>query len=218
MQIANTSYTYANTFLAATHFANRGWSVTPVRFRTKKPILRDWPVTEVEEEDFQHHFSSGPINIGIVLGEPSKGLVDVDIDDSGALKLAADFFPSTSCIFGRATNPCSHRIYLVPSPGRISDFVADGETLLELRGNKHFTVFPGSVHESGEAIEFEQGLDGDPGETEWSDLEKAARKTAVATLLFKNWKEGTDAALSAHWASVNRIRTSSFRRICSRCR
>jgi hypothetical protein len=111
-------------------------------------------------------------------------------------KFADEFLPTTDCIFGRRSNPRSHRIYKVPSPGKIADFVADGETILEVRGSKHLTVFPGSVHPSGESIEFEEGFDGDPSLTDWAVLADAARKSATATLLFKNWIPGSRHSLA----------------------
>jgi putative DNA primase/helicase len=191
MHIANTVSIYANTFVTAKKFQDRGWSVTPVKFQTKQPILQSWQTGGADKGAFNEHFSSGPINVGIVLGEASNGLVDVDLDDPVALKFADDFLPATNCVFGRASNPSSHRIYQVRSPKNVVAFVGDGETILEIRGNKHLTVFPGSVHTSGEPIEFEKGCDGDPGLTEWAELESAARRIAVATLLFKSWTPGS---------------------------
>ena len=40
-------------------------------------------------------------------------------------------------------------------------FKAEG-MIIEIRGNRHCTVFPGSVHESGETIEFENPDNYDP--------------------------------------------------------
>src|SRR6185437_9990804 len=116
MHIANTVSIYANTFVAATDFQRRGWAVTPVKHQTKRPLLKNWERGGVEEEAFAQLFCSGPVNLGIVLGEASSGLVDLDLDDPIALQLADDFLPTTNCIFGRPSNRASHRIYKVSSP------------------------------------------------------------------------------------------------------
>src|SRR4029079_19755641 len=137
MHIANTVSIYANTFVAATDFQRRGWAVTPVKHQNKQPLLKNLERGGVEEESFAQLFCSGPVNLGIVLGETSSGLVDLDLDDPIALRLDDNFLPTTNCIFGRDSNPRSHRIYQVRSPGKIADFVADGETILEIRGSKH---------------------------------------------------------------------------------
>ena len=57
-------------------------------------------------------------NIGVVLGDPSDGIVDVDIDRVEALPLADFFLPQTEMVFGRKSKPRSHRIYKCPEPGR----------------------------------------------------------------------------------------------------
>ena len=60
--------------------------------------------------------------------------------------------------------------------------------IVEIRSNACFTVFPGSVHESGELVRFEK--DGDPGETTWAVLADSARKVALATVFHKVWTNG----------------------------
>ena len=60
--------------------------------------------------------------------------------------------------------------------------------IIEVRGNDNQTVFPGSIHESGEAITFES--EGEPAQTDWQTLEVAARKIAVATVIYKAWEGG----------------------------
>jgi putative DNA primase/helicase len=126
-----------------------------------------------------------------VLGCVSNGLVDIDIDDPEAVYFADQLLPNSDCEFGRPSNPRSHRLYQVTSPGRHIGFDVAGKPILELRGNGHLTVFPGSVHPSGEIIEFENGRDGDPGLTEWAILFDAGLKIATAPLLRKAWLEGS---------------------------
>jgi putative DNA primase/helicase len=180
----------------AERYNANGWAVTPVQFKTKQPILSGWQHGGIAEDALSYYVGLDPLNIGIVLGEPSHGLVDIDIDDPLAIPFAEKLLPKTNCIFGRRSMPRSHWIYQVPGPERREAFVISGKTIIELRGNGHLTVFPGSVHPSGELIEFESGFDGDPGQTTWDDLKNAARKIAIVTLLSKRWTPGSRHALS----------------------
>lgn len=200
---ANSTFTVShNTTIldAARRYAKRGCAITPIEFRAKKPILPGWQRGGVPEESFDEHFGSPPCNIGIVLGDPSNGLVDVDLDDPDAIPFADKLLPSTGCVFGRPSRPRSHRLYQVTSAGRKDAFIVSGHTIVELRGNGHLTVFPGSIHPSGEVIQFDGGSVGDPGAVEWPDLEKAVCKIAIATLLFKKWVRGSRHPISLHAA------------------
>ena len=180
----------------AERYTAMGWAVTPVQFRAKQPLLKNWQSGGIPEDSLGRHFGSDPVNIGIILGEPSHGLVDVDIDDPAAIPFADKILPKTDGVFGRHSMPRSHQIYKVSSPQRREAFVISGKTIIEVRGNGHLTVFPGSVHPSGEFIEFENGFDGDPGQTNWDDLKNAARKIAIATAIFKAWIPGSRHRLS----------------------
>ena len=64
------------------------------------------------------YFNGNPANIGILMGKPSGGLVDIDIDNTDALRFADRFLPKTNCVFGRQSKPRSHRIYKVCDAGR----------------------------------------------------------------------------------------------------
>jgi hypothetical protein len=124
----------------AQRYVAKGWAVTPVQFRTKRPILKNWQ-GGIPAGSLAHHFGSDPVNIGIVLGDPSQGLVDIDIDDPIALQFVEKFLPDTTCVFGRRSMPKSHWIYRVPSTGKREAFVISGKTIAELRGNGLLTVF-----------------------------------------------------------------------------
>ena len=63
---------------------------------------------------------------------------------------------------GRASNPKSHWVYRAPEPRTQEKLKADG-MIVEVRGNRLCTVFPGSVHVSGEAIAFDDRHDNCPG-------------------------------------------------------
>src|SRR5262249_38127620 len=83
----------------------------------------------------------------------------------------------------------SHWVYRVPEP-RTQEKFGTERMIVEVRGNRLCTVFPGSVHETGEAIEFHSRYDYDPSQSTWGALRKAASMIAIATVLFKAWMSG----------------------------
>jgi hypothetical protein len=170
----------------ATDYVRRGWAPIPIPLGSKAPRAKGWQDLRLTEGDLPDHFR-GAHNVGVLLGEPSGGLVDLDLDCAEALKLGPALLPPTNSIFGRAGKPRSHRLYFVPSAcGRVHKFVAPGgETLLEYRATGGQTVFPGSVHPSGEPIEWES--DGDPQTVDAGDLRKAAGELASACLLLRHY-------------------------------
>jgi len=151
-------------------------------------------------QEVKKYFSNVDLNVGIVLGDAS-GVVDVDIDDDEALRLADHFLPKTAMVFGRKSRPRSHSIYKVIDAGALEKFRCPDTlaVIVEVRGNGHQTVFPGSVHPSGECIEFDSGRMEAPSTSSWSELVEACRKLSIATLLLKHWKPGSrhDLALAA---------------------
>ena len=136
----------------ARKYLSRGWQVVPIAVRKKRPTLFNWPALRLTEEQLPKHFKKG--NIGIILGEPSGDLVDVDLDHPLAVQLADDYLPTTAAVFGRAGKPRSHRLYVAVGAATHQRKHAELGMIVELRSTGHQTVFPGSVHESGELIEW----------------------------------------------------------------
>ena len=123
----------------------------PMKFKSKQPAIENWTKFTIEDEgDIERYFVE-PFNIGILTGKPSNNLIDVDIDHPDALKFAPYFLPETYCIFGRASKPRSHWVYRVPHPGNRMSFAAD-RMIVEVRGNGCCTLFPESIHPSGEKV------------------------------------------------------------------
>jgi Bifunctional DNA primase/polymerase, N-terminal len=170
-------------------YINHGFAPVPVKFKDKCPIDKEWPTLRFSEDNIENYFGGKRKNIGILTGRASDGLVDVDIDKNEALRFASRFLPRTRCVFGRESRPKSHWIYRVDDPGSIKQFNLGG-TIVEVRGNDHLTVFPGSIHPSGEPIEFIDRGDFSPGRSTWGALIRAASKIATATELFGIWRKG----------------------------
>ena len=78
---------------AAKDYIQRGWCPLPVPYKEKGPRLRGWQKLELKLDDLPSYFKDEPHNIGIILGEPSGGLVDIDLDAPEAITLADAFLP-----------------------------------------------------------------------------------------------------------------------------
>jgi putative DNA primase/helicase len=180
----------------ATDYIRRGWSPIAVRFRAKEPVSNAWQKIRMRPEDIDRYFPGEPLNIGVHLGEASSGLVDVDLDDDDAVQFASAFLPQSNAVFGRASRRGSHRLYRSLNPGATRKLKAAGSErpIVELRSTGAFTVFPGSVHESGEPILFEAS--GEPADASFDELQRGIIKIALATTLFQRWERGSRHSLS----------------------
>src|SRR6266699_2493734 len=178
-----------DTLTYAHEYLDRGFVPIPVEFKSKACTLKDWPNFRCNHDELKALFRP-PCNIGVVLGQRSGGLVDIDLDCEEAIALAPHMLPPTGMIFGRQSRPSSHWIYKVPDPGKRIQFAdLDGSMLAELRAEHCMTVFPGSIHESGEEVCFD--LNGAPAEIEFAQLACFVRQLAAAALLLRQWKKGS---------------------------
>ena len=91
----------------AVRYTQWGWSVIPVPHRSKNPGFRGWQHLRLAEDDLPQHFNGEPQNIGVLTGEPSGWLIDVDLDHLLAVEMASDHLPPTAAVFGRSGKPCS---------------------------------------------------------------------------------------------------------------
>ena len=181
--------------IAAREYLKRGWRPVPVPPDKKNPILKDWPALRLAEDNLLKALSGQ--NVGLLLGEPSGGLVDVDLDSSEALVLAGAFLPPTERIHGRPSKLRSHWWYIaIPAPksGKYQD--PDGTILVEMRSTGQQTLVPPSTHPEGEHLVWD--ADGDPAAVSPQDLQRATGKLAAACLLVRRWKKDVrhDAALA----------------------
>src|SRR5260221_3036766 len=89
---------------AARDYTRRGWRVTPLMPGGKAPTLAGWQRRWLGEDELARHFA-GEANVGLLLGEPSGGLVDVDCDAAEAVAAAPFLLPATGRVSGRAGKP-----------------------------------------------------------------------------------------------------------------
>ena len=178
---------------AALEYHRRGWRVIPLFAKNKRPKPKGWTDLVLDEDGIRDGFK-GACNVGVVLGDASGGLVDVDLDSDEAVALSATFLPPTGCVFGRASRPGSHWLYVadgVPRTARYATAPPGGEqaVLLELRADGCQTMFPPSVHPSGERVMFDSN--GPVAEVDGMMLARRVAVLAVASLAARAWPRGS---------------------------
>src|ERR1700722_4451935 len=100
----------AGTLDIALAYVAEGWAVVPIAHRQKRPSLTDWQTLRISADDAPQYFNGAKQNIGVILGDPSHGLTDVDLDCEEAIRAAAYLLPRTRC-FGRESKRASHWLY-----------------------------------------------------------------------------------------------------------
>jgi DNA polymerase I-like protein with 3'-5' exonuclease and polymerase domains len=188
---------------AAAYYLGRGFIPVPIP-RTgnhKAPALDGWQQLRPTPQDLDGLFPADQsLNLGLLLGEPSGGLLDVDLDCVEAIAAGTILLPDTALSSGRKSRMHSHRWYRVNNPpdkASTSFKDLDGKMLIELRSTGGQTVVWPSVHQSGERVGWHNL--GEPSEVPLDELRGAVARTAAAALLARHWpaKGGRqDAALS----------------------
>jgi len=170
-----------------------------LKHKSKKPPPEGWRALTAGDNDIEN-FNKLPANVGIVLGDVSGGLVDIDLDRLSAVKVAPYFLPATGWVFGRKSKPNSHWVYRVPEAGQKVKYECrylvgkNNEpkgVFVEYRGNGCYTVFPPSAHEDPphEQIEFSQ-FDG-IGKSTREELLIACQWIFATAVLAECYKEGS---------------------------
>ena len=180
-------------------YHERGWQPVHLPARSKNPGFEGWQHFACTLDEIGRYFPPTR-NVGMLLGKPSNGLVDVDLDSPEAISLARQFLPHTQMVHGRLGKPQSHWWYVCEShtPSQVQRFRdASGETICELRSTGGQTIVPPSLHDSGEVIEW--ASEGDPGIIDGRILEANVKQLAACALLARHWpSQGSrhDAALA----------------------
>lgn len=182
---------------AVRDYIRRGYSPIPIPQGEKAPKLRGWPKLRLREDEIAEYFAAND-NVGLLLGKPTRGLIDVDIDAPEAAAVADLLLPLTNMVHGRERKPCSHRWYRVgnaPRPLKFTD--VDGTCLLEIRSTGQQTLAPPSTHPSGERLRWEKN--GPPAKVKADKLVRGTKLVAAAALLARHWPaqgSGNEAALA----------------------
>lgn len=175
---------------AAAFYLSQGWTPVPIPFREKGPKIPGWQsftnsqVAANFGELFPEHQDR---NVGVVLGDASGRLVDVDCDCIPAVRFADLLLPTTA-IFGRASRRRSHRLYVGETQTKQFKDPVDGSMIIEIRSNGGQTVFPGSVHPSGESIEWDPESSA-PVAFDMAELHRLVAAVAAFSVIAKHWPD-----------------------------
>ena len=192
----------------ALDYIDRGWNPVRLGHKKKSPTADGWQLIIVSDTNVHDHFNGrGDQNIGLMMGETSRGLTDVDLDAPEALEVAPYLLPATPAMFGRASKRCAHLLYYTDlatrldravepfdDPMRLDDAKKNPSIkarMVELRtgggGKAAQTMAPGSVHPEGETIAWEHGCDGEPRTIDGEGLLHAVKEVAAAALIVRYW-------------------------------
>lgn len=146
------------------------------------------------KERFEQWADEGLGGVGVLLGDPSDGLVDIDLDHPKASRLKDHFLPPTPARSGRASRPGSHYWYRT-TPGTLQSTRAyklgDRKTVtVEYRSTGGQTALPGSIHPSGESYEWASqpwGGDAGPALVDGRVLAVQVALLGFCTLLVDSW-------------------------------
>lgn len=179
----------------------RGFQAVPITDNAKRPYGSAWTHLRWESEEqvkasFDKWREEGAGGVGLLLGEPSGGLVDVDLDHPKTMRMQDYFLPPSPMRTGRAGRPRSHRWFKVTGdmPGTRRYKMPDGGVSVELRATGAQTVIPPSVHPSGESYRWEGaewGGEAGPAVVDGRKLSIQVALLGLGAVLLDNWpKEG----------------------------
>lgn len=161
----------------------RGYQPIPLVSGDKKARLPGWPKLRWENSEeglaevarrFDAWAEEGHGGLGVLLGAPSGGLVDIDLDHPKTNRLKDHFLPRTPARSGRDSRPGTHYWYIA-APGTLQDSrtfklppteAAGDQMIVEYRSTGGQTALPGNVHPSGEKYHWSgEPWGGDQGPT-----------------------------------------------------
>lgn len=152
---------------AALQYVEHGWAILPVAPRSKKPCSELLPVhshtgkpswsllgaKRATREVVLSWFERRPdINIGVICGQPSGGLIVADFDEHIPREWVMPLTP-------RATPSRLEHVYLQsPCPIDSHCLLHNGVRIGELRSDGGYVVAPPSIHTSGAIYAWSQGM------------------------------------------------------------
>lgn len=177
----------------AYEFLKRKIALIKIHPHAKKPVEKEWTTKYYTEVNAASIF--GDFNIGMILGRSSGGLTDIDLDCPEAVRLAPKILPGTTWVFGRKGAPRSHYMYTVKESRTIkyASPIKDGGMIVEIRSDGAQTVGPGSIHTSGESINFydEAWKQFPPRVLTPEELQQRVGDLAAAVLVLRHgWADG----------------------------
>ncbi len=171
---------------AVRKYIARGFAPIPIPPKEKNPNRKGWERERWRAEDVSEVWDDGQ-GVGLLLGEPSGGLVDVDLDRPEARAVARHLLPPT-LKSGRQSCPDGHRWYRCDPIPTTRDFKLPGKggdrCVVELRSTGRQTVVAPSVHPKGDRYVWG---DGELATISGDVLDVHVENIATAALLLINY-------------------------------
>ena len=197
---------------AALDAYRRGLTPLPILRHSKGPTMAGWtkirwpdPTTDTGEGEaavrqaFEEYTAGGSTNLGVLLGEASGDLIDVDLDHPAAQRLKSYLLPCTAAVHGRETSRRSHYWYRA-KPGtlpptrrlKIPDVSGRGSGVsVEIRTTGSQTIVPPSIHPAtAETYEWEGepwGGDEGPAIVDGTELLAQVTLLGLCAVLLDAW-------------------------------
>lgn len=172
---------------AAEFYMKKGFWPVPGKPGSKEPAIKR-PVEADDVGRFLNAFDTNS-NVALMLGQPSGGLVDGDIDCPLAASAAQLFLPPTGMKSGRPGARLTHWFWLSPVGQKVEfvDPVAgkSRSMILELRASKCLTMVPPSRHPTGELLAWDTL--GPPSQVEQVVLLRSGTFLATSALMARHW-------------------------------
>lgn len=162
----------------------RGVAVIPVPAGEKNPGRAGWETMRISEDEVPRHWTNGQ-NVGVLCGEPSGGLVDVDLDSPEAVALAGRFLPPT-LTSGRERRPHSHWWYRCAGAESRDWKDTDRSKLVELRSTGRQTLVSPSLHPSGDRYLWHRESGLEAAEIDPQELAESLNLLATAALVARH--------------------------------
>jgi hypothetical protein len=163
----------------------RGWSPIPCQPRSKARKAGAVNGTRVALDQVDQVFAADD-NVAILFGD---GLVDLDLDAPEAV-VAAELLAPATATFGRRSKRRGHYLYQVDGEIERAKFAIPGRSgyAVELKSGGDASVAPGSIHESGEPVEWTDQVE--PTRLSADQVRRLASRIAAVALLASEWDSG----------------------------
>lgn len=186
---------------ALKHYQAMGLKIVPCRERSKKLGRK-----AVADRTFTPGNFMATDNVGIMLGEASGDVCDLDFDCREARELAPVIFGNLPS-FGRVSAMGGHMVVRMNGhPGKIIKYhlrdkdrakerlnlqagTDDKCVILEVRCGSGHTVFPPSIHPSEEAITWHGAWPNEFPTVEWDWVDVNARLLAFLSVIARAWNQ-----------------------------
>lgn len=170
----------------ASSWLELGISPVPLAPKSKVPNGgKGWNKLRVTKDTLDQFFSDGD-NIGGLWGDPSNGIIDVDLDWDEAAEVAPLLLPETF-IYGRTNRPGTHYLFNCPSAESMKCRSDKSEVIIEIRSTGSQSVLPPSIHPEGDRYQIDHDVP--ISSISFNQLRLSVNKIAAAATFVRHYPE-----------------------------